>query len=184
MKRLVLCLVPLVLVAGCGTEPEAVITATAGAAPKEKPPHVVNASPGKPTAPIRLDYELGAKPAVDQPLEIRLSIATALPGELTLALATRAELALAENQEALLDFGTREAGPGPAEELTVTVIPKAEGRSFLLVTATVAQPGNDATRLLAVPVQVGDVPRKLAPSTLLKGDGDEAVISMPADEGA
>ncbi|MEO1036412.1 MAG: hypothetical protein AAFX44_12715 [Pseudomonadota bacterium] len=177
----VVCIVA-VLASACGTDPEAEVTADAGAAPAEKPERVVSTLHGKPTAPIQLDYDVKSKPAVGEPTEIEITASTPLAGPLQLTLATRNSIELGANQAPSIDFGAQQAGAETRHRTTVTVVPSAEGRSFLLVTATVPGADNAATRLLAIPVQVGDVPRKLSPSGVVIGEGEETVISLPADE--
>ncbi len=166
----------------CGTDSESAVTAALDAAPEDKPEPIIQALPGKPTAPIRLTYALKTKPVIGEPLEIDISAATPLAGELTLTLATRAELILGQNQPERIDLGEQVAGAEKTHVTTVTVVPQAEGRSFLLVTAAAPAPEGQAMRLLSVPVQVGDVQRKFRRDGVPSESGPDAVISLPADE--
>ncbi|MEM8983403.1 MAG: hypothetical protein AAGC71_10270 [Pseudomonadota bacterium] len=182
-QRLGSLLLAIVLV-GCGTDTSTEVTADVGTAPAEKPAPVATRSPGKPSAPITLGYVVDGKSAVGEPLEVIITASTPLAGQMTLQFATQAELTLGANQAETVQFADQAADANTEHMTRVTVIPAAEGRAFLTVTAAVPTASGAAMRLLAVPIQTGDVPRKLSVSGAISDDGAGAVVSMPADEGA
>ncbi|MEM1261920.1 MAG: hypothetical protein AAGH76_05960 [Pseudomonadota bacterium] len=168
----------------CGTDASTDVTAETGTAPEDKPTPIASKPHGKTTAPIRLSYVVDGKPTVGEPVEVIITAMTPLAGALTLTLQSQAELALGANQATSVDFGEQDAGANVEHMTRVTVIPSAEGRAFLTVTAAVPTAEGAAMRLLSVPIQTGDVARKQSVTGAPSNDGADAVVSMPADEGA
>jgi len=143
--------------------------------------HKTPSSPGKPTAPIRIDHEIVGEPKAGEPLEIELTVASDLPGPMQVRLFVGEGLLIGETQESLLlaDADTRAAGPMRER---VVVVPQSEGRFYLSVHASVDTPEGEQMRVLSIPVQVGDKPAVVSPHGTPKSSEGETVISLPAKE--
>ena len=65
----------------------------------------------------------------------------------------------------------------------MTVIPQREGRLYVNVSAEVQTPGGMMIKSMAIPIQVGNAPKKpQINGELVEGPDGETVISMPAKE--
>jgi hypothetical protein len=136
-------------------------------------------SPGKPTAPIVIDYAFGAEPAVGQTLEVRIVVRTlAEGGPVTLdvhATEPQALLVLAQS--------TAESAPGGGETWTVAVLPLREAAGYLSVQAQATIGGAPATRNLMIPIRVaGAKPEVRSSRALSTGPAGERLVVMPAEE--
>ncbi len=147
------------------------------------PPRFANApSPGKPTAPVELQYALQGKPAVGRQLDIALRASPRVAvRELKLMVNVPDGIVLGNLYPQVI-FTDR--GAGDVSEHLVSVIPQQDGFFHLNVVATVATEQGSQSRPFSIPVVVGDVAiepgvKPLAPKRNAAG---EAVISMPAIE--
>lgn len=138
-------------------------------------------SPGKPTAPIRIDYEVIGEPRAGEPLEVNLRISTTLEGPLEVSLQPQEGLTLGATQDSTLRRESVATLDEPAGE-RVVVVPGGEGRFYLSVLAAVATPDGQQMRSVSIPIQVGDKPPQMTPNGELTTTGDETVISLPAKE--
>ncbi|MEO0997951.1 MAG: hypothetical protein AAFX58_10560, partial [Pseudomonadota bacterium] len=153
-------------------------------APK-KVERTVEAAPGKPAPPIDLRYSVLGEPEVGSPLEITLDVGTALVGPVTLSLRPKDGLVLGANQPPSMDLAAAAAAPAPgdaAETRRITVIPQAEGRSYLVVNVTVQTDAGPQTKVMSIPVQVGALPPRMQSNGTVTDGGADAVVSMPAAE--
>ena len=158
------------------------VAASAHAAPRERQhaarmdQHVVlggQVSIGKPTAPIAVSYELGAEPALGQPLTLRI-VAQAAEDVTNVTLELTADDAL-------------HVGPvAPASALaptdhvwTLTVTPLREGRGQLNVSVTGRIDGHEQTRSVLIPIRTA-APAGGDPAA--RRNAAERVISLPAEE--
>jgi hypothetical protein len=105
-------------------------------------------SPGKPTAPFAIDYVLSAEPAVGALLEIALEVGA--PDEV----ADLGVDAQAADNQALLVAALAPAADRPGR-WTVTVMPLADGTSYLSVTVRGTIGGSVQTRSVVIPVRIG-----------------------------
>ena len=147
------------------------------------PPRFANApSPGKPTAPVELQYALQGKPAVGRQLDIALRASPRVAvRELKLMVSVPDGIVLGNLYPQVI-FTDR--GAGEVSEHLVSVIPQQDGFFHLNVVATVATEQGSQSRPFSIPVVVGDVAiepgvKPLAPQRNAAG---EPVISMPAIE--
>jgi hypothetical protein len=143
-------------------------------------------SPGKPTAPVSIRYNIIGSAVVGQPVSVNLEIDSSEPDQpvtMQYRINDSSALLFAESQPQRVDLGAApDAGPLLQQ---VTVIPQREGRLYLNVSAEVETVNGTMFRSLAVPIQVGT--RKTAPTVngeLQETADGEAVISMPAEESA
>lgn len=145
-------------------------------------------SPGKPVAPIDIDYEVLGEPRPGEPVEIELKLRTALEGPVTVDLQPRDGLQMGASQApqirretiAVLDTADQPAGEPAAER--VVVIPPAEGRFYLSVLVSVATAEGEQIRAVSIPVQVGDQPPTMQQNGALTTTEGETVRSLPAKE--
>ncbi len=170
-----------VALGACGGADDAAVDLSA---PK-KVERTVEASPGKPAPPIDLRYSVLGEPEVGSPLEIALDVGTALTGPVTLSLRPKDGLVLGTNQQASMDLAGAAAAQAPGETTEtrrITVIPQAEGRSYLVVNVTVQTDAGPQTKVMSIPVQVGALPPRMQSNGTVTGSGPDAVVSMPATE--
>jgi len=182
---------------GCGSEEKTAydqpVTDTTSTAAEDVPKKATTAeiaaqqgdSPGKPVAPIDIDYEVLGEPRPGEPVEIELRLRSSLEGPVTVQLQPREGLQMGASQAAEvrretlrpLDDASRE----PATE-RVVVVPSAEGRFYLTVLVSVATAQGEQIRAGSIPVEVGDQPPILQQNGELQTTDGETVRSLPAKE--
>lgn len=139
-------------------------------------------SPGKPSAPISLDYEVLGKPIVGLPVAINVTVKAAQdvgPVSLQYSINDVSSLLFQEGQVERLEIANL-ADNGMQQ---VTVVPQREGRLYVNVFAEVQTPGGSMIKSMAIPIQVGSTPQRPQINGELKeGPDGEVVISMPAEE--
>jgi hypothetical protein len=146
-------------------------------------------SPGKPVAPIDIEYEILGEPRPGEPVEIALKLASAVEGPVTVTLQPREGLQMGATQAAEIrreSIGrvaerAGESAGEPAGE-RVVVVPPAEGRFYLSVLVSVATPEGEQIRAVSIPVQVGDQPPAMRDNGELTTTEGETVRSLPAKE--
>ena len=139
-------------------------------------------SPGKPSAPISMDYEVMGNPVVGAPVAINIRISANEeygPLEVRYSIADASALEFQPGQVRNMRLGHTEM----RNRQQLAVIPRREGRSFVNVSAEVQTPGGLMIKSIAIPIQVGSAPDKPSlPGELVEGPDGETVISMPAKE--
>ena len=185
------------LLAGCGNEEPTVadqpVADTTSTVAEDVPKKATTAeiaarqgdSPGKPVAPIDIDYEVLGEPRPGEPVEIELRLRSSLEGPVTVQLQPREGLQMGASQAAEvrretlrpLDNASRE----PATE-RVVVVPSAEGRFYLTVLVSVTTAQGEHIRAVSIPVQVGDQPPTLQQNGELRTTEGETVRSLPAKQ--
>ena len=132
----------------------------------------------KTTAPVDMQYDLLAKPALGQPFEVELTFTTRLPAQ-----ALDIELTEAPG---LTVVGARSARFEPVERghvYTTKVLVQGDtaGLYYLGVMAKMSTQVQTETRAFAVPVVIGTPPaaQKATPTADASG---QAIQSMPAEE--
>ncbi|HEX2139118.1 MAG TPA: hypothetical protein VHG33_05340 [Woeseiaceae bacterium] len=153
---------------------------TSAAAPGE-------ASPGKPSAPVDIDYDIVGVPIVGHPVNIDLAVSSTqgdAPVKLTWHVLDTGSLSFPESQlrEVSLRVNARQA-----QTRQVTVVPQREGRLYLNVTAEVETADGAMLKSMAIPIQVGSAPgqQQQEQNGEVKQDSDgETIVSLPADEGS
>lgn len=185
------------LLIGCGTEEptstDQSVTDTTSTVAVDVPKKATTAeiaarqgdSPGKPVAPIDIDYEVLGEPRPGEPVEIELKLRSSLEGPVTVQLQPREGLQMGASQAAEVRRETLrpldDASGEPATE-RVVVIPSAEGRFYLSVLVSVATAEGEQIRAVSIPVQVGDQPPTLQQNGELRTTEGETVRSLPAKE--
>ncbi len=170
-------------VAGAGAENSSAKTATVV---HSKPASAVDAprrSPGSPSAPINIDYEIMGTPVVGIPLSINVKISSGLdqPIRVNYRINDTSSLMFSNAQSETVSLVPVGDEAYSAEQ--VTVIPQREGRLFLNVSAEIETDIGMMARVMAIPIQVGSLrPTPQVNGVLTTGEDGEALISMPAKE--
>lgn len=161
--------------------------ATEAADPPAKPSATQGepaASPGKPSAPVAIDYDVIGVPIVGHPVNVDIAVSSTqgeAPVKLSWHVLDTGSLSFPESQarEVSLRVNQRRA-----ETRQVTIVPQREGRLYLNVTAEVDTPDGAMLKTMAIPIQVGGAPGEPEAAGEVKEDAEgEAVMSLPADEG-
>ena len=141
-------------------------------------------SPGKPTAPVSIEYDIVGKAVVGQPVGINLRISSNRenqPVTLHYRVTDTSAMLFPESQAQRIDLPA--SGDRQPRMHQVSVIPQREGRLFLNVSAEVETENGTMFRSLAIPIQVGAGSQPPAVNGELKETAEgEPVISMPASE--
>lgn len=141
-------------------------------------------SPGKPMAPISIQYNVIGKAVVGQPVGINLQVSSDLGGKpvtLHYRVNDPSAVLFPESQARRIEMS---AAPDDSPRMQqVTVIPQREGRLFLIVSAEIETENGTMFRSLAIPIQVGAGSTAPAVNGEIRESAEgETVISMPADE--
>ncbi len=167
-------------IAACGDDgaPPASVAADKAAA---KSADKVSTSPGKPSAPITIDYEVLGKAIVGLPVSINVQVRGTREGlgpvAVSYSINDRSALRFQEGQVERFDIADlREAG---TEQLAV--VPQREGRLYVNVSVEVETPGGSMIKSMAIPIQVGSAPEPSRnQGEVRRGPDGELVQSLPA----
>lgn len=150
----------------------------------EKPAATVasDTSPGKPSAPISMQYEVLGNPVVGAPVSINVTVsATGGQGPVSVRydIPDRSALAFQQGQVERLVIGQKTEN----DTRQIAVVPQREGRLYVNVSAEIQTAGGLMIKSMAIPIQVGSAPNKpQVNGELVEGPNGETVISMPAKE--
>lgn len=165
----------------CGPEPDQ----PSSGAPQKQPalPQAGKpvVSPGKPTAPISIEYEIVSKPIVGAPVQINVIVSSAQgPLSVKYSINDASALRFQEGQVQEEEITAAASGSAPRQ---LSVVPLREGRHFVNVSAEVQTTGGSMIRSMAIPLRVGAAPDGPGLNSAMKESPDgDSVISMPADE--
>jgi hypothetical protein len=136
------------------------------------------ASPGKPTAPISITYEVMGNAIVGQPVLINLVISSPKgPVSVQYNILDGSALVFQSGQVERLEI----ADPSSGSAQQLSVIPQREGRLFVNVSVEIQAPVGLNIRSMAIPIKVGKAPEKATTNgELVEGPDGERVISLPA----
>jgi len=169
---------------GAGSETSDAKTATAvhsKPAPPEKA--APRTSPGKPSAPINIDYEILGQPVIGIPLSINVKVSSGLDQPITVNYRINDTTSLMFSDAQAERVSLRPVGDATFSTEQVTVIPQREGRLFLNVSAEIETESGMMAKVMAIPIQVGSRrPTPRVNGELTTGEEGEALISMPAKE--
>jgi hypothetical protein len=147
------------------------------------PADAARRSPGKPSAPINIDYEIMGTPVIGVPLSINVKVSSALDQAITVnyRIIDTTSLMFTHAQSERVSLVPEGDETFSAEQ--VTVIPQREGRLFLNVSAEIETELGMMAKVMAIPIQVGSFrPTPQVNGELITGDEGEALLSMPAKE--
>jgi len=139
-----------------------------------------SASPGKPTAPISISYEVIGNAIVGFPVSINVVVTSAAgPVNVQYSIIDGSALMFQSGQVERLKI----ADPSSGSVQQLAVIPQREGRVYVNVSAEVETADGSMIRSMAIPIKVGSAPEEAAINgELVEGPDGETVISMPAQE--
>jgi len=142
------------------------------------------ASPGKPSAPISMQYELLGNPIVGQPVAINVivrSTSGSQPVTVQYSINDSSALVFQAGQVKSLQITANAEKAASLQQLAV--IPQREGRLYVNVSAEIQTADGSMIKSMAIPIQVGSAPEKpQINGELVEGPEGETVISMPAKE--
>lgn len=150
--------------------------------PKPRP---LATSPGKPTAPISIDYSIVGNPIVGQPVMLNLKVSSALddrPITVRYRINEVGSMTFPESQPDMIEVLPVAGAQVRSQQLTV--VPQREGRLFIVVSAEVQDDdGTSLIKSMSIPLRVG----RSTGSPNMNGERVEGVdgepgISMPATE--
>lgn len=175
--RLLLPLCASLLLAGCGGE----APATMGADAKSQ---ILEETPTSPGAPAKISHKIVGTPVVGQPLQIDLDIESTrgvVPMIVNFRVNDSTALTFPE-QQVVNATVTPESKSNTATQ-QVTVIPQREGRLYLNVSVAVESDTGLSSTVMAIPIQVGEGPRRFEENGTLTTDADGNPIRvLPASE--
>ena len=139
-----------------------------------------SASPGKPTAPIAISYEVIGNAIVGFPVSINVVVTSAAgPVDVQYSIIDGSALMFQSGQVERLKI----ADPSSGSVQQLAVIPQREGRVYVNISAEVETPDGSMIRSIAIPIKVGSAPEEATINgELVEGPEGETVISMPAQE--
>jgi hypothetical protein len=148
------------------------------------PDEAATRSPGKPTAPVSIRYDVVGNAVVGQPVAINLQVSTTVPDQaVTLHYRTNDSSAMLFPESQAMRIEMNAAPDDSPRMQQVSVIPQREGRLFLNVSAEVQTENGMMFRSVAIPIQVGAGSRAPAVNGEIRETADgEQVISMPASD--
>jgi len=182
LKNLALAAVATFSMVACGDD-----SAGNRAAPTAKKPAIAadggSRSPGKPSAPVSIDYEVLGKAIVGLPVAINVQVRGTRddigPVAVSYSINDTSALMFQEGQVERLEI----VASSEASVQQLAVVPQREGRLYINVSAEVTTPGGSMIKSMAIPIQVGSAP---VPSQtrgeLKEGPDGETVLSLPAKE--
>jgi len=175
-------LVALLGLSACGGAGAPVEQAAAPELPAEVPLVTERlGSPGKTASPIGVRYELLGKPAVGQPLEIRITTqSNVLVNALTTQVSGDEGLHVSP---ANANFALAQMRFDEPVMRTLTVTPLREGSFQLSVLVRGEIDGAIQANHVTIPIQVGDVQQEpKTMGTVTTDESGEAIISLPAQQ--
>ena len=143
-----------------------------------------SASPGKPSAPISMKYEILGNPVVGQPVAINVEVrSTSGNHPVTVKYSINDSSALVFQAGQVERLQTTANAEKSASQQQLAVIPQREGRLYVNVSAEIQTADGLMIKSMAIPIQVGSAPEKSEINgELVEGPDGETVISMPAKE--
>ena len=119
-------------------------------------------SPGKPSAPVSMRYEVIGNPVVGSPVAVNVEFSASAgdaPVQIQYSIADGSAVAFQEGQVERLEIRDR----SDINRQQLTVIPQREGRIYVNVSAEVQTENGMMIKSMAIPIQVGTAPNR--PST-------------------
>jgi hypothetical protein len=137
-------------------------------------------SPGKPVAPIAIDYRLAGVPQLGRPVDIELTVRTQTDLR-NVAIDVRGDASLVVTAAPVGPIAFLAAGE--PSTVTLTVTPMAEGSARLGVHVQGLSGERVLARSVAIPVRTGGAKPASARSAVLKVDeSGQSLVVLPARE--
>ena len=141
------------------------------------------ASPGKPAAPINLDYEVKGQLQTGGEIVVKLAFSGIDAGTVTASVRPDPGLVRIDSSEDLRLPVQQKGGAAAGQE--IRLIPEKDGIYYVNIFATLAINGEQQYKSFAIPLEVGQVDwaEHLKPQGELKDDGlGNTIIALPATE--
>jgi hypothetical protein len=173
----------LIGVSACQNDGDSAATGQPAADSAKPAPAVADvsiASPGKPTAPISISYEVIGNAFVGSPVSINIVVTSDRgPVNVRYSIIDSSAMMFQTGQVERLEI----ADPSAGSLQQLAVIPQREGRLYVNVSAEIETADGLNIRSMAIPIKVGRAPEKATINgELVEGPDGETVISMPAQE--
>ncbi|MFK8054139.1 MAG: hypothetical protein AB8F65_14320 [Woeseiaceae bacterium] len=182
-SRTIALVIPFFTLVACGESITPTTANTTMPTPKITATDLTQSSIGKPTVPVNIAYEFLSEPAVGQPLQVRLKIRSqsdSVSG-MSMSMTTRGNLALSKNAPAQIALKSGAADvSGQTYDAVVTAA--SEGRSYLNVQIVGVYNNQPFTKVVTIPVQVGQGGPELLRNGEIIDTGVEVLSSMPASQ--
>jgi len=139
-----------------------------------------SASPGKPTAPIDISYEVIGNAIVGSPVSVNVVITSDRgPVNVRYSIIDGSAMMFQSGQVERVEI----VDPSSGSVQQLAVIPQREGRVYVNVSAEIPTSDGLNIRSISIPIQVGNAPEEpTVNGELVEGPDGETVISMPAQE--
>ncbi len=137
-------------------------------------------SPGKPSAPITLEYSFDGTPTLGESLNVNVKLKGAQQNDSVNASLKYSPSLVANTANTKLSFK-----PSAPNKKVVTVTPTENGIYFINISASTLVNGKTMYKSFAIPVEVGDADwaeHNKPEGTLLNDSKGGKVISLPAAE--
>lgn len=159
-------------------------SAGAGGTPAAAPAQAVEGrSPGKPAAPVDIEYRILGTPLVGQPVAVEIRLSSPAAGQrlrIQYSINDAGSLVFADAQPRSIDVEIPRDASAAARQ--VRVVPQREGRVYLNVAAEVTTENGMMLKSIAIPISVGSNAVTLETNGALKQSDGETVLSLPARE--
>ena len=178
LHKLAVAIIPMVLISAC--KQEMASNTQPGVSKQSMHEHKY---PGKPGAPVDMQFQMAKSPAVGEILEVAVQLVNKIPvGRMTVKYTLPAELE-STDAEHLVIFDQLETGSSSA--ITINLVPQAEGVFYVNLFVSMESEGSVQSRSFAIPVNVGDVEPekhlKKSPGKVSTDEKGRRIISMPAE---
>jgi hypothetical protein len=188
MKRVIFPVLAAFAIASCGNDSvdkSASEATLSNAAPEvASKPGAAGGHTAKSQGPVSIDYRIIGTPIVGQPVGIELQVITLVESPaitLSYRVNDTTAMQLTEAQPASVSLVARK-DDAPSQQ-QVQVIPLREGRIYLNVSATVEGEDGSLSTVIAIPIQVGVVPREIQDNgEVTLDENGELIRSLPATE--
>lgn len=174
-----LCSLLVVLVcslAACKTETSAI-------SKSDKQPVVLTQSPGKPGAPVSIQFNPPSRKQVGETVTVPFTVTPTAPVDEMVI-----HVSLSGNKLALRMSQTLFVKQAGAQKMSafdnkIVAIPKAEGLGYITILVETRRGNQHMSRVVMVPVRIGNAPINLKPEGELTTDADgDKIISLPAEQ--
>lgn len=137
----------------------------------------------KPKPPITVDYRILGEPAIGQPLEIELIVASKLKSPVKVSYSALDDEAMKFMSATKADQSFKLAGSAESGSQKIILVPQKEGRNYFSVSSEIETEQGMMAFSRSIAIQVGDEPyAKKINGNLVLDTNNEAVISMKASE--
>lgn len=170
----------LMMSAACGTSTRSQVDVASTPSPQVAKADHSSASPGKPAAPVNVEFQpLASASRIGLPMSVKAVVTPTADIDAMEVRFSLSEGLLAVPSLPVLDLGAQKAGV-PLEQ-TLQFSPRAQGQQYLNVFVTIRRGEQRMGKTMSFPIAVGNIASAKTAQVQTGPDG-ERVISMPATE--